>query len=133
MFCREQAARIKEISSELHALGAQIIAIGNGTVEMAADFAKKFDINIPLFTDPSRQSYAAAGMKRSLGLGPSSVLRAGRAMASGHRQGKTAGDVWQQGGVVVVSPRGNIVFRHVDSGAGDHADTRAILRAAAGT
>ncbi|MEC8022843.1 MAG: peroxiredoxin-like family protein [Myxococcota bacterium] len=128
MFCREQAARIAAIASEVEALGAQIYAIGNGTVQMAEQFAAQFNIPFPLLTDPSRRVYAAAGMKRNLGLGPSSILKAGRAMAAGHRQGITQGDVWQQGGVVVLSEDGQVLLSHADTGAGDHLSTSEILQ-----
>ena len=129
MFCREQAARIAAIASKVEALGAQIYAIGNGTVQMAEQFAEQFNIPFPLLTDPSRRVYAAAGMKRNLGVGPSSILKAGRAMAAGHRQGITQGDVWQQGGVVVLSKDGRVLLSHADNGAGDHLPTSEILRA----
>ena len=126
MFCREQAARITRITPEIIALGGLIYAIGNGNIDVAKNFAETFNIPFPLLTDPQRRTYAAAGMKRNLGLGPRSLLKAGRALAGGHRQGTTQGDVWQQGGVLVIGPEREILFAHINASAGDHATLSAI-------
>ena len=120
MFCREQAARIASITPEIIALGGLVYAIGNGSKLMAEDFAERFQIPFPLLTDPQRNTYAAAGMRRNLGLGPSSIIKAGRALAGGHRQGATQGDVWQQGGVLVIDPAKTVLLFHADRSAGDH-------------
>ena len=96
---------------------------------MAQDFVEKFKVPFPVFTDPSRSSYKLAGLKRNMGLGLASVSRARRAIAAGHFQGRTQGDPWQQGGVVVVDTDGRMVWRHVDSGAGDHGEVSDVLKA----
>lgn len=99
--------------------------IGNGTPAMAQDFAEKFSVGVPLYTDPSRRSYELAGWRRPIGsavLGMGTTLKAGaRAMKGGFRQGKTQGDAFQIGGVLVVEPGGAVRFEHADKVAGDHA------------
>lgn len=87
---------------------------------MAQDFVETFAVPFPVFTDPSRSSYRLAGLKRSLGLGIASIGHARRAMSAGHRQGRTQGDPWQQGGILIVDTDGRTVWRHVDGTAGDH-------------
>lgn len=129
MFCREQVARFAQRHEAFQAAGAGLFAIGNGTPLMAADFVETFSVPFPVFTDPGRSSYKLAGLKRSFGLGIASVGRARRAMADGHRQGRTQGDPWQQGGVLIVSTEGHIRWRHVDSGAGDHCAVEDVLEA----
>ncbi len=105
--------------------------IGNGTPVMAQDFAEQFKVGVPLFTDPSRKSYELAGWRRPMGsavLGMGTMLKAGaRAMKGGFRQGKTQGDAFQIGGVLVVNPDGSVRFEHSDKAAGDHANIDDIL------
>ncbi len=108
---------------------ADVVAIGNGTPAMARDFAAKFGIDFPLYTDPSRESFRVAGMRRAFGLGLGTIALGRRAMAAGHRQGRTAGDPWQQGGVLVVHPRHGVVWAHIDAAAGDHAGLDDVLDA----
>ena len=128
MFCRERAARFSGQRDRLSATGVGLVFIGNGTVDMARDFARSFDVQDPLYTDPGRASYKALGLRRSFGL-MKSLGRGRRAMASGFRQGKTAGDVWQQGGVVLFDEGGAVRWKHVDDGAGDAADLEGFLAA----
>ena len=47
----------------------------------------------------------------------------------GFRQGKTAGDAWQQGGALVVQPGGKVTFRYVSLGPGDHPGPTTLLAA----
>lgn len=107
--------------------------IGNGTPLMAQDFAEQFSVEVPLFTDPERKSYDAAGWRRPLGsalLGLGTTLKASmRAMKGGFRQGKTKGDAFQLGGVLVIAPDGEVLFEHSDKAAGDHASLDAVLAA----
>ncbi|MCB9537225.1 MAG: AhpC/TSA family protein [Myxococcales bacterium] len=110
-------------------MGATVHVVGNGTVAMARDFAEQFGVRATLWTDPSRRSFALAGLHRRFGLGPK-ALRAGlRAFRAGFRQGRTQGDPWQQGGVLVVGRDGRRWLRHADAFAGDHADLDAVLQA----
>ncbi len=133
MFCREQVARLTERKAEIEARGATMAVIGNGTALMARDFAERFDVTVPLFTDPSRKSYEVAGWRRptaSAVLGLGTMLKAGvRAMKGGFRQGKTQGDAFQLGGVLAIDPQGAVLFEHTDSAAGDHAEIDDILSA----
>lgn len=132
MFCREQAARFDRHRDAIAALGARTIAIGNGTPLMARDFVERFNIQMPVYTDPERSSYRLAGLKRNFGLGFKSLAAGRRALQGGFVQGRTRGDPWQQGGVLIVRSgssdhRGEILWRHVDEGAGDHAEPQAVL------
>lgn len=129
MFCREQVARFGAHRDEVASLGGSIVAIGNGTPAMAQGFLRQFPLPFRVFTDPSRQVYALAGMRRTFGLGLRSLVAGRQAMKEGHRQGKTQGDPWQQGGVLIVVPPGEVVFEHVDQFAGDSAAPDEVLSA----
>lgn len=129
MFCREQAARFQQRLGKFEAAGAKVYGIGNGTAPMAADFVSQFGITYDVFTDPSRQVFKLAGMRHKLGIGPMAVVRAARALARGNIQGKTLGDPFQQGGIMVVSPSGEVWFEHADEAVGAHADADDVLAA----
>ncbi len=100
---------------------------------MARDFAEQFNVTVPLFTDPGRKSYGAAGWRRPLAsavMGLGKTLKASvRAMKGGFRQGRTKGDAFQLGGVLVLATDGTVLFEHADSAAGDHAEMGSILAA----
>lgn len=96
---------------------------------MAQAFAKESNLPFPLYTDPERSVYKLAGLKRKFGLGLNTFKRAMAAKKEGHYQTAIAGDPWQQGGVVVVNTAGEIIYHHVDDGAGDSADPRDVLLA----
>jgi hypothetical protein len=107
-----------------------LVFIGNGNLMMAKDFAEQFGITAPLYTDPSKASYSALGMSRKFGV-MKSLVRGARATAGGFRQGKTAGDPFQQGGVVLFAKGGDILWSHIDSGAGHASDIDAFRQAVA--
>ena len=50
-----------------------------------------------------------------------------RAMRAGHKQGRTAGDPLQQGGIVVMNTDGQPLLTHRDSTAGDHLPADQLL------
>ena len=97
---------------------------------MAQDFQENFQITFPLYTDPNRDSYAWAGMKRKLALSASTLGRGVKAFVKGYRQGKVKGDAKQQGGVILVSQSGEIRWSHINDEAGQHADLQVILEKA---
>jgi hypothetical protein len=97
----------------------RVVSIGNGSVDMAKDFAGEYAARIEVFTDPDRGAYKLAGMRRTFGLGVRTLSRARRAMKAGFRQGKTLGDAWQQGGVLLVSSDGAVLWESIDHGAGE--------------
>lgn len=103
--------------------------IGNGSVAMANAFKQDFDVRSALYTDPTLEVYARAGMRRGI----TSVWKAAknlpRALRAGHIQGLTKGDALQQGGVLVVDGEGAVVFRHNSDVAGDHPDLERVIDA----
>ena len=127
MFCRERAARFQSLGDEL--APASLAFVGNGLLGMAQDFAEQFGVTAPLYTDPKRASYAALGMKRKFGLGLKSLSRGSRANAGGFKQGRTQGDPWQQGGVVLFDGEGSVLWSSVDDGAGELIDIHGLKAA----
>ncbi len=122
----------------IRAKGAELVIIGNGKPQHAADFRDTQSVETPLLVDPELKAYKAAGLKRGIlrTIGPR-VLSAGlRAFKGGYRQGWTQGDPWQEGGVFVIRPDNSVAFAYVSETAGDHppvADVLAALDAPAPT
>ena len=132
IFCRERISELKSVLPEIEALGAQAVVVGCGTALMAEDFVENFGIDLPVYTDPSREVFRLAGMKRKIGLGFATIVGAIRAAKTGARQGKTQGDPWQQGGVLVLGKDGTLLHRTVDNTAGDAIDFGAVVEALGG-
>ena len=89
-----------------------------------------------IFSDPRREAYEAAGLKHGIfkTLNPTSMRRGMKARSEGFRQRKTMGDPFQQGGVLVVAPNGQVIYSYASNEAGDHppiADVLGSLRKSA--
>ncbi len=111
------------------AAGAELHVIGNGSPSFIAGFREQTLFDGPLYTDPDLAVYRAAELQRSVAktLDPRGLFGGIRAFAAGHRQGRTQGDPWQQGGVIVVAPDGTVRWRHVSQRPGDNASPAQIL------
>ncbi|MCJ8502217.1 AhpC/TSA family protein [Desulfatitalea sp. M08but] len=132
MFARQQVADLTEIVAELDEAGVALAAIGSGTPEQAREFMAKFKFPGEMYVDPSLSVYKAFGLERGFWktLGPASVGRGLKAMTRGFRQGGSAGDLWQQGGLFVLGPGQQLLFQHRNPAAGKQADLNAVLAAA---
>lgn len=131
MFCREQVVQLHRARHELEAAGARLHVIGNGAPTFIAGFRETTGYDGPLYTDPGLAVYRAAAMRRGLGavLSARVVASALRARRAGHRQGATQGDAMQNGGVLIVSPTGEVVYQFRSRAAGDHPSTDEVLAA----
>jgi len=115
----------------IHAHGAELVAIGNGTPAQARAFREEFRLPFPLYTDPGRESYSAAGLESGIlaSLRPSLALNGLRAMRQGHRQGSLQGSPLQQGGALVIDRGGRLLYRFVSGTGGDHPDPAQLVGA----
>ena len=116
---------------EIRQRGAELAVIGNGSPAQAAAFQVEAQLDFPLFTDPGRTAYAAAGLRHGVAtvLRPGVLRRGLDAYQRGFRQGAIAGDPWQQGGVFVIRPDGDVRLAHISREPGDHPASAAILAA----
>jgi peroxiredoxin len=113
--------------------GAELAFVGNGTPAMARAFAEDYRLEVPLYVDPSRQTYRALGMGRPSVLSflsPRLAAAAARALGGGHMQGAIRGDARQLGGALVVGTDGRVAFRHLSRDAGDHPPVTELVAAA---
>jgi len=100
------------------------VLIGNGSVEQAREVRSALELpdDLVLVTDPRRESFSAAGLRRDLAgvVSPRSISAGLRAWGSGARVTGLKGDPWQLGGVIAVDRDGRIRYRYASSYAGDH-------------
>lgn len=120
-----------EIKEKTDLSGITIVAIGSAKPDQAKAFAESFSFEGELYCDPRLDTFRAFNLDRGFfkTLGPSSLVRGISTMKKGFRQGKSAGDLWQQGGIFVIGPGDEIHFAHQNSGAGDQADLAKVLAA----
>ena len=131
MFCREHVVQLHREMDRIHKAGAELVVIGSGTPNFVAGFREITGYNGPLYVDPSLASYQAAGMNRGMwrNFTPMSAVYGIRALARGNLQGRTKGDPSQQGGVLVITPPGKIVYEHHSKVAGDNASANEVASA----
>ena len=116
---------------KIHAAGAELYVIGNGTPNFIEGFREQTKWDGPVYTDPSLEVYKAAELKR--GVTKTFNIKAAiptlKAIAHGSRQGRTQGDPWQQGGTLVIATDGTVKWQHANEHAGDNAKADAIVAA----
>jgi hypothetical protein len=124
-------AELRSRADEFERAGAKLAIVGNGWPAMAKAFGERAGLppSVTLLTDPTLQSYVAAGLKRSvlLTLGPRGWLPFIRTLRRGFRQGATKGDPWQQGGAVVIAPGGHVLWRYVSTQPSDQPSVGSLL------
>jgi hypothetical protein len=116
---------------KIHAAGAEMIVIGNGAPHFIAGFREITGYNGPLYTDPSLAVFQAAELERGVlnTFSLKAIAPSVKAARAGFKQGKTQGDPWQQGGVLIVMPGGAVRWKHVSRRPGDNARAADIVAA----
>ena len=110
----------REIDS-IRSAGAVVFVIGNGSPSFIEGFREQTKYDGVIYTDPSLAVFQAAQLKRGVmkTLNPLALGKTLGAFMRGHRQGLTQGDTWQQGGVLVIKPGGEIVWHHASERPGE--------------
>ena len=113
---------MRDETSNIHAAGAELVIVGNGTPQQAEWFAEDVGLTTPVLTDPTLAVYQALRSRRGLAgiLDPRVFLRAIGAMRNGFRQHGVQGDPTQLGGVFVVHRDGALAFAYRSRFAGDY-------------
>jgi hypothetical protein len=117
---------------DIHAAGAELHVIGNGTPSFIAGFRETTGLSTPVYTDPSLAVFRAAELRRSLMtmIDARAAAKTVRAFARGYRQTlRPQGDTLQQGGVLVIARDGHVAWQHVSRYPGDNAEPAAIVSA----
>ena len=118
---------------EFEAAGARLVLIGQATPRHAAHFRRRQKIELPLLADEQRKSYKAAGAKIATMaelVGPKVVSKGALATAqTGQLQTRPIGHTAQLGGVMLISPGGEVAWSHMSEDASDNASPDEILAA----
>ena len=131
LFCKQQVGELAARREDFQNRGAKLVVIGNGTVEQARGFAERYAQGMTVLTDPTREAFCAAGMKRGVATAVSFgvIKRAVQAVAHGYLQTSVLGDALQQGGVLVLDRDGRELYRFVSDEAGQHPPLDDVLAA----
>lgn len=135
LFCHELLDDVLARAAEIRDRGAELVVVGNGTVEQAREFARRKSLPVPgvwLASDGARAAYDAAGMKESWArtfTHPGAVGAYVRARRRGHRVTGVFGKVSQLGGVLVTRPPAHLAYVFRSRFAGDHPDLDQVLAA----
>lgn len=117
------------IKKKLDAAAVGLVAVGSGSPRSARKFVDDFQFTGDMYLNRNLKVYKAFDLERGIikTLGLSSLVQGIRTMKKGFRQGRSAGDLWQQGGLFVLGPGDQLLFAHRDKFAGDHADFQQML------
>jgi peroxiredoxin len=132
--CAEQMTGLAPRLREIHDAGARTVLVGSGTPAMIDAFVERLglgDKEVVIVTDPSLAAFRAAGLARSAWAtyGPRAIVDYVRAFGSGFVSRPIAGDLYQQGGALVVDGGGRVVFHRPARSLGDHADAADLVDA----
>lgn len=125
---------MRKIEPELARKSATIVPIGNGGPSFIRGFRDKTGLVGPVYTDPSRKTFEAAALVRTVRnfLHPGGLVASVRAAAKGFLPGtEVKGDALQLGGVLVFVPPGRVTFHYASRYVGDHPSNEAVLAALA--
>jgi hypothetical protein len=113
--------------------GAPLYVIGQSTPADGTQFLRDYELELDLFVDTQRRAYKAAGTKvatlREL-VGPTMVARGlKRSRESGVFQGRIIGHAAQLGGMMLITPAGEVVWAHLSDDASDYPPNDEVLAA----
>ena len=111
--------------------GATLNVIGNGLPQYIEGFRDTTGYTGAIYCDPSLEVFAKAQLVRSIRgtFGLKSVRNGIGNLKRGMRQGKTQGDALQQGGALVISSGGEVLYQHQSQAGGDNIAPRVLLSA----
>ena len=118
---------------EIRKRGAEVVAVGTGSVRHAAAFVADESVPFPVLVDDDARAARAASVRRvgffRLLTDRRSREGAKRARAAGHRIHKAGRRVTQLGATFVIGPGEQVRYEHVDDHSADHAPLDDVLAA----
>ena len=118
---------------EISGKGAEVVAVGTGSVRHAAAFVADEHIPFPVLVDDDARAARAASVRRvgffRLLTDRRSREGAKRARAAGHRIHKAGRRVTQLGATFLMGPGDQVRFEHLDDHSADHAPLDDVLAA----
>ena len=122
---------MREHYDEIQALGADVIAIGTGSVKYAASFVEDEHMPFPVLVDDHSHAAHAAQVKRvnfwTLLFDKRSREGAKAAHDAGHRIHWPGKRTNQLGATFVLAPGNVVLYVHIDEHTADHAPVEVVL------
>ena len=130
--CREHATILRERYEEVTSRGADIVAIGTGSVRYAEAFKKDEHVPFTVLVDDDAEAANAAAVRSVTPFGlfsPRSWPGAWTAHRNGHKVHKAGKRVTQLGATFVFGAGSQVRFEHVDRHSADHAELDQVFAA----
>ena len=132
--CSQEVTELTPRLGELERAGARVVLVGNGNRDQLGGFILRHGLagaHAVTATDPSLETYRAAGLTRSAWatFGPRAIVDLARAMTAGHAHRSVEGDSTQQGGAIVVDAHGIVRLFHDNRSIGDYVPASDVVDA----
>ena len=134
LHCREHAAQLGEHYADITAQGADVVAIGTGSVSYANAFAREEKIPYLVLVDDDAEAAHAASVETVSWyrlLHPRTWVATVATFKRGHKVHKAGKRVKQLGATFILGPGDNVHYTHMDSDSTDHALADDVLGALA--
>jgi peroxiredoxin len=124
--CSEHVTELSARLPELATLGLRVVIVGCGDKESIAGFVERHrlaDHDVEVVTDATLEAQRLAGLVRSAwsAFGPRALWGFFGLLLRGYSHRAPDGDVYQQGGTLLVQKGGVVVFADRARALGDHA------------
>lgn len=132
LHCRDHAAELADRYGEVRESGAEVAAIGTGSVRYAQAFVEDDRIPYAVLVDDDGLAARAAQVRSTSFLGMFHPRTWGATVESwrrGFRIHKAGKRVTQLGATFVIAPGPTLLYAHVDSDSADHAPVAEVLAA----
>lgn len=123
--------QLHERKAEIEDRGVNLYLVGSGNPQFIDGFREHTGYEGEVFTDPSLKVFKTAGLIRGFAatLGLRSIRAGFKSLRAGYRQGWTRGDNWQQGGALLISTTGQVLWSHQSQSGGDNVSVDTMLEA----
>jgi hypothetical protein len=132
MGCGEHVLLLAPRLREIDQLGVRTVFIGNGAANYIEGFEDRNLLRgapVEIVTDPTLNSFRAASLHRNVlgAAGPTAIKNQLRAFVRGVPPRLVEGDLWQQGGVLIIDRQSQLAFHHADPSTGAHAEIGDVM------
>jgi peroxiredoxin len=124
--CSEHVTELSARLPELVTLGVRVVIVGCGDRTSIAGFVERHrleDKDVVIVTDATLEAQRLAGLERSAwsAFGPRAMVGFVALVLRGYSHRAPDGDVYQQGGTLLVQKGGTVVFADRSRALGEHA------------
>jgi peroxiredoxin len=123
---------LRDRYDEIHARGAEVVAIGTGDERYARDFVSSEAISYPVLVDDDGRAARVAAVQVASFVGlfhPRTWATTRETWRRGYRIHRAGKRVTQLGATFVIAPGPRLLYEHVDAESTDHAPLDEVLAA----